>query len=406
MAAPHASNDRATPDVVMVLENSQYPLDARVRMEAETLIEAGLSVEVLAPQERGRPAREIIRGVRVSRFPMPEGNGELLGTAIEYLVASCMIGAMVLARLVRRRGGTLHVHNPPDLFFPLLWLARQRGWTTVFDHHDDAAGMLRAKLGRKTAVESLLAWLRDRSAEVADLTITTNDTQRMLVQALARRTVIVRNSPPVWFANHRPSPPAGTGRVRIVFLGEIGAQDRVQRTVEILAALVNERGLDAELLIIGDGPERQVVQDRAEALGLSERITITGWVSFEEVPRLLASAHVGLDTAAPTEVNNGSTMVKILEYLVVGLPVVATALHETRVTGAGAVVTVEEDTVEAYATPIAELLSSVQTWQVSADLARARGTELLWPAQGEKLLAAYSKLGESSMTQANAVLAS
>ncbi len=57
-------------------------------------------------------------------------------------------------------------------------------------------------------------------------------------------------------------------------------------------------------------------------------------------PLLLASAHVGLDTAPPTEVNNGSTMVKILEYLVVGLPVVATALRETRVTGGEAIVTV------------------------------------------------------------------
>jgi len=379
----------------MVLENSQYPLDARVRMEAETLTEAGLSVEVLAPREPGRPAREVIRGVRVSRFPLPEGNGRLLGTAIEYLAAACAIAPLVLLRLARRRDGTLHVHNPPDLFFPLLWLARRRGWATVFDHHDDAAGMLRAKLGRRTAVESLLAWMRDRSACAADLTITTNDTQRMLVQSVARRVVIVRNSPPVWFAEHRPSPPppGGAGRARLVFLGEIGVQDRVQRTVDVLAALVTDRGIDAELLIVGDGPERGAVLEYARELGVSDRVTITGWVPFEEVPRLLAGAHVGLDTAAATEVNDGSTMVKILEYLVVGLPVVATALRETRVTGGDAVVAVAEDTVEAYVTPIVELLSSPASWQASATRARARGTELLWPAQGEKLLAAYRELG-------------
>ena len=389
-------------DVVMVLENSQYPLDARVRMEAETLIGAGLSVEVLAPREPDRPVREVIRDVRVTRFPLPEGNGKLLGTAIEYLVAACVITPLVLLRLARRRGGTLHVHNPPDLFFPLLWLARLRGWSTVFDHHDDAAGMLRAKLGRTTPAGSLLAWMRERSARAADLTITTNDTQRMLVQSVARRVAIVRNSPPVWFADHRPSPPPAAGRVGLVFLGEIGVQDRVQRTVDILAALVTDRGIDAELLIVGDGPERGAVQEHARERGVSDRVTITGWVPFEDVPRLLAGAHVGLDTAAATEVNDGSTMVKILEYLVVGLPVVATALRETRVTGGDAVVTVAEDTVEAYVTPIAELLSSPASWQASADRARARGTELLWPAQGEKLLSAYRELdtGIASSMQA------
>ena len=213
--------DRRTAcDVVMVLENCTYPLDARVRMEAESLVERGMSVEVLAPREPGQPARECIRGVRVTRFRLREGNGRILSTAVEYLAAVLALTPAILARLVRTRSGTLHVHNPPDLFFPLLWLARRRGWTTVFDHHDDAAGMLHDKLGRATRAASILAWMRDQSARAADLTVTTNETQRALVEAVARRVIVVRNSPPVWFAQQRPSPPAG--RARLVFLGEIG----------------------------------------------------------------------------------------------------------------------------------------------------------------------------------------
>ncbi len=384
------ANDSPAADVVMVLENCTYPLDARVRMEAETLAASGRSVEVLAPREPDRPAHELIGGVRVSRFFLPDGQGTLSGTALEYAIALPAIAAAVLSRLMRAQRGTLHVHNPPDFFFPLLWLARLRGWSTVFDHHDDAAGMLRDKLGRSTRLESALAWIRDRSARAADLTITTNDTQRDLVSSSARRVTVVRNSPPVWFADHRPSPPSG--RSRLVFLGEIGAQDRVERTIEILSALVNDRGIDSELLIIGDGPQRRLVEKRAEQLGVADRVSITGWVAFEEVPLMLASGHVGLDTAPPTDVNNGSTMVKILEYLVVGLPVVATALRETRVTGGDAIVTIDEESVEAFLAPLIELLTSTGAWRASADRARARGAELLWPAQAEKLLAAYRDL--------------
>ena len=305
-------------------------------------------------------------------------------------MAALAVTPAILVRLLRTRAGTLHVHNPPDLFFPLLWLARLGGWTTVFDHHDDAAGMLQDKLGRPTRAASILAWMRDRSARAADLTITTNETQRALVEAAARRAIVVRNSPPVWFADHRPSPP--DGRARLVFLGEIGMQDRVERTVEILEQLLHQGAVDAELLIIGDGPQRGAVEERAGALGVSDRVTFTGWVTFEEVPVLLASAHIGLDTAPLTEVNHGSTMVKILEYLAVGLPVVASALRETQVTGRDALVTVEEDSVGDFLPPIVELLSSTDAWQASADRARARGTELLWPAQRRKLIEGYAEL--------------
>jgi glycosyltransferase involved in cell wall biosynthesis len=375
----------------MVLENSRYPLDSRVRKEAESLTQAGRSVEVLAPREAGRPRRELIHGVQVTRFPLADGGGTLLGTLAEYLSALPVIGVAVIWRIVRSPRGTLHVHNPPDFFFPLLWLARLRGWSTVFDHHDDAAGMLRAKVGRPTGLERVLERLRRRSAQAADLTITTNDTQRRLVERSARSVAVVRNGPPDWFARHRPSPPAA--RTRIVFLGEIGAQDRVERAVEILALLVQERGLDVELLVVGDGPRRRAVEERAAQLDVAARIEVTGWVPYEQVPVTLASAHVGLDTAPPTDVNHGSTMIKIAEYLAVGLPVVASGLRETKVTGGGAIIAVDDDCVTAMVDPIARLLTDVDAWVLAHARAADRGEALHWPAQAATLLAAYDSVG-------------
>ena len=391
--SPLRPRGRSSPRVVMVLENCPYPLDTRVRLEAESLVEAGFSVEVLAPREADRPGHEVINGVRVTRFRLPDGNGELFGTALEYGAAFCFINAAVLRRLARSRRGTLHVHNPPDLFFPLFFLARRRGWSTVFDHHDDAAGMLRSKLGRLTALERLLAWMRNQSARASDLTIVTNDTQRLLVEAVARKVVVVRNGAPLWFGNHRPSPP--TGRARLVFLGEIGVQDGVERAVDVLSLLVDERRLDVELLIIGDGPQRKAVEERARQLGVDDRLSITGWVPYEEVPALLASAHVGLDTAPLTEVNHGSTMVKIGEYLAVGLPVVASALRETQLTGGPAVIAVQDERVESFIEPVVRLLTDPVRWRTAAELARERGHDLQWPAQAARLVESYSRLAGS-----------
>jgi glycosyltransferase involved in cell wall biosynthesis len=195
----------------------------------------------------------------------------------------------------------------------------------------------------------------------------------------------------VWFADHRPTPP-GAGRARLVFLGEIGVQDHVERAVDVLALLIDHRQLDVELLIIGDGPQRRTVEARAAQLGVADRVTITGWVPYEQVPVLLASAHVGIDTAPMTEVNHGSTMIKILEYLAVGLPVVASALRETKVTGGNAVIAIEGNSVTAFAGPIAHLLSDRSIWQAASDVSQERGKDLQWPAQASILIAAYEGL--------------
>lgn len=379
------------PDVVMVLENCPYPGDSRVRNEAQSLLAAGRTVEVLAPRQPGEAAHEVVAGVRVRRLPLLNGRGTLLGTALEYVTACVLMGAAILARLARSGSGTLHVHNPPDLFFPLLALARRRGWSTVFDHHDDAAGMLRAKLGRRTPVERLLAWMRTRSASASDLTITTNESQRELVADAAGRVVVVRNNPPAWFFEHRASAPNGC--VRLAFVGEIGEQDRVEFAVDVLARLLADERLNAELLVIGDGPHRGAVEERARSLGVSDRVQVTGWVAYEQVPALLATAHVGLDTAAMTEVNHASTMVKILEYLAVGLPIVASALRETKRSGGDAVIAIEHDDPSAFVAALRPLLGSRTTWERHAALARARGLENDWSNQARKLIGAYDALG-------------
>lgn len=375
----------------MVLENCPYPSDSRVRNEAESLLASGRSVEVLAPRERGEAAREIVRGVRVRRLRLIDGRGALLGTAVEYATAAVVMGSAVLWRLARSRSGTLHVHNPPDMFFPLLLLARLRGWRTVFDHHDDAAGMLRAKLGRRTPLEGALAWMRSRSARAADLTITTNETQRELLAGANPNVVVVRNNPPAWFSEHRPGPP--NGRVRLAFIGEIGEQDRVVLGVDVLAMLVRDHGLDAELLVIGDGPQRGAVEDRARELEVGERVNVTGWVPYEQVPVLLSSAHVGIDTAPLTEVNHGSTMVKILEYLAVGLPIVASALRETKRSAGDALIAVEDERAEDFVAGVRSLLHSGEAWERQAAKARARGLENDWSNQARKLISAYDALG-------------
>ena len=64
-------------------------------------------------------------------------------------------------------------------------------------------------------------------------------------------------------------------------------------------------------------------------------------------------------------------------------------------TGGEGVTAVADDTVAAFAAPIAQMLTSREAWQISAQRSRAQGTQLQWPTDAGVLLDAYHQLTNS-----------
>ena len=74
----------------------------------------------------------------------------------------------------------------------------------------------------------------------------------------------------------------------------------------------------------------------ARLRGLSDRGHLDGPRHHDRIPALIAGGDIGIDPAPGTELNHGSTMIKVAEYLAAGRPVVAYALRETQRTAADA----------------------------------------------------------------------
>lgn len=394
MPTHRTSGSRAS-SVVMLLENNPYPEDVRVRREAESLARSGYRVTVVAPRGAGQPWRESVRGVGVVRFPLPQGESGA-GLVVEYLVANLVMHALG-AVAVLRGAAVLHLHNPPDTLFPLALLARAAGRRVVFDQHDLFPELTSVKTGSRAAVAAARACER-LSCRAAHVVICANESHAELVRgraaAPAAAVAVVRNGPPRALLRAGPSGRSGSiADPHLVYVGAMSSQDGAERLPHILRALVEEHGLEgARLTLVGDGPARDAVEREARAAGVSDRVSVTGWVPLDDVPRFLADADLCVDPAPATELNERSTMIKVAEYLAAGRAVVAYRLRETARTAGDAAVLVPGGDEGAFASALADLARDERRRRSLEERARARAEQLVWERSEEVLLRAYAAL--------------
>ncbi len=79
---------------------------------------------------------------------------------------------------------------------------------------------------------------------------------------------------------------------------------------------------DAVFVLVGDGPLREELEDRATRLGVEERVLFLGW--REDIPEVLACA----DLFVLPSLYEGLPLA-LLEAMAAGLPIVATAIGGT-----------------------------------------------------------------------------
>jgi glycosyltransferase involved in cell wall biosynthesis len=402
--------------VLMLLENRPAPSDARVWPEALALRDAGFDVCVISPKGTAahRESYASVDGVHIYRYSLRTGNSPP-SYLVEYSIA--LIMSMWLSWKVWRRHRFVVIHsaNPPDIFFPLAWLYRLFGVKFVYDQHDLSPETFESRFeGRMAAAvaamfDRALRFCERRMYQVADLVIVTNESFRRIAMARggvsANSVVVVRNGPDM--TRLGPVSPAPAVRrpgwhYLLIYVGEMAAQDGVAYAIRALDILVHDRGRrDVGLALVGNGTEVPSLRILTRQLGLEEQVAFTGWVAAAEVPGYLSAADIGLSPEPRNAMNNASTMIKIMEYMAMGKPIVAFDLHETRFSAQDAALYAVPNSLADFASKIEELLDNDDLRQRMGELGRERvERELSWEHSRSELLKAYGKLFDANASDA------
>ena len=121
---------------------------------------------------------------------------------------------------------------------------------------------------------------------------------------------------PHHYESARPMP--STRPIQLVNIGRFVEQKGQLILIEAMA-LVTKRGVDARLVLVGDGPMRLPLERAIARSGLGDRITLTGWLDEAGVRREIEASHA---LALPSFAE-GLPMV-VMEAMVTGRPAIAT----------------------------------------------------------------------------------
>ena len=391
--------------VLILVENLPSPFDRRVWQEATTLRDAGYLVSIICPTGRGYERKfEAIDGIHVFRYPLPVEASGAAGYAVEYAVALAWTFVLACRVLLTRGFDVIHACNPPDLLFLIGGFFRLFGKKFLFDHHDLNPELYEAKFGRRDFFHRLMLKLEYWTFRCADVSIATNESYRRIAMGRGRmppeRVFVVRSGPSL--ERLKILPPDGRlkrGRRYLVgYVGVMGKQEGIDYLLRAARHIVFELGRsDVHFGLVGGGTSLEEMKALAQELGVADHVTFTGRVPDGEMLAMLNTADVCVNCDVVNELNDKSTMNKIMEYMALGKPIVQFDLAEGRYSARRASLYAQKNDAVDLAAKIVGLLDDPARRAEMGKYGRSRvENELEWRHEAPKLLAAYEALWHSS----------
>ena len=391
--------------MLILVENLPSPFDRRVWQEATALRDAGYTVSIICPTGPGCEKRyEALSDIHIWRYPLAIEATGAGGYAIEYATALGWTFYLCWKVLFKRGFDAIHACNPPDLFFLVGAFFRLLGKKFIFDHHDINPELYEAKFGRRDLFYRMLVALEYLTFRTATVSIATNESYRRIAIERGRmppeRVFVVRSGPCLERIRIQPPEPAlKRGRRFLVgYVGVMGKQEGIEYLLEAARIIVSEHGrTDVHFGLVGGGTSLPELQQLASELGVSDYVTFTGRVPDSEMLAMLNTADVCVNSDVANDMNDKSTMNKIMEYMALGKPIVQFDLVEGRYSAQEASLYAKRNDAADLAARILELLENPAQRAAMGAFGRQRIEEALeWRHEIPKLLAAYETAWEET----------
>ena len=385
--------------ILIIVENLPVPFDRRVWQEGTTLKEHGAEVSIICPQMKDYlTPYETIDGIEVYRHPLPLEARGALGYLLEYTTA--IYWEIKLARKIYKKKPFQVIHgcNPPDLIYLTAKWFKRKGVKFVFDHHDINPELYIAKYGKKDFFYKLMLFFEKQTFKNAYASIATNESYKEIAVSRGRmnpdKVQIVRSGPKLdRLKLQEPKPEYKKGKKYLIgYLGVIGEQEGIDLLLESVKYITDRRN-DVQVAIVGGGSDLDILKKLSADMGLADDVDFYGRVSDQLLVDILNTTDVCVNPDKPTEMNNLSTMNKIMEYMALKKPIIQYDLKEGRFSAQKASLYAENTNTQDFAENIMYLLDNESVRKEMGEYGYNRVlNELSWEYESQNLIDFYCSL--------------
>ncbi|MEM5773446.1 MAG: glycosyltransferase family 4 protein [Anaerolineaceae bacterium] len=314
---------------------TNYFGDARVRGYAEWLVKAGHAVDMISIHSYRSNKMVEQNGVRVYMVSAPQQKRNRVSYLFDYALSFLRL-CFVLNRLyIKNRYDIIHVHNMPDFIVFAAILPKLFGSRIILDIHDPMPEAYLSKFPQKEKgfLYRIIKLEEYLSCQFAHAVITANPhfTHNLIQRGIpAARMTTLLNFPDLNFFNpsKRPAEKTNSGdHFTLIFPGTIAPRYGLDVAIKAMPIL-KDKIPNIHLLIIGyqvDYVNRLVAL--AEELGVSDNVEFRPSIANDQVPQQLVRADVGIYPALPDCHMSIAIPGKVLEYALMGLPILSSRLQ-------------------------------------------------------------------------------
>ena len=275
------------------------------------LVSRGHEVHVLTAHFKGLLRQEILDGIKVVRIP--SARRQLFRADILAMSGFVIAGSWFGNQYVQKYSfDIIHVHFAVPSG-PVAWLLSRYAHTpyVLTAHLGDVPEGVPEKTGR------WFRWIYPFTPPIW------RDATKVVAVSEYTRQLAIKHYPvePLVIPNGVDLELLDPGEIRvgnppkIVFAGRFMHQ---KNPLQLLRTLENLKNMDWECTLLGDGPLRDEVERKIKLAGLETRITLTGWVTPQEVYKHLSKS----DLLFMPSLSEGLPVIGV-QSLAMGLAIVA-----------------------------------------------------------------------------------
>lgn len=312
---------------VCMISYSVYLYDNRVHRYGETLINAGIGLDVicLSPDT----AKEVLqygtgRHYQIqSRSFSEKGPVSYMLNFIKFFVKSFVL---VTKLYFKNRYEVIHYHNIPDFGVFAALIPKLCGAKIILDIHDIVPEfyMWKFQKDEKHFIIKIIKFVEKISCRFADHVIVATHIwkDRLVSRSMKKeKSTVIMNTPyPPVFDRYKGKPFIGN-RFTMVYPGSLNEHFGVDIAIRGVK-LIKEKIPHVLLNIYGRGRQETMLRSLVKSLGIENNVIFNAPVPRAEIPKIIAKSDIGIVPKRSGLFPDEALSSKLLEYIYLGKPAV------------------------------------------------------------------------------------